>query len=1219
MDSTNAKKHYWPQAAAPEWGQVKLEEIQAKCGPFLEQAAKHHTEPMNLFLQQQLPAFLEGLSKKGIRVLLNGNEAHVFRWQRPRLVPPSVSPHECRERNQSYTAAIVVDIYREILQQDKSVENKLLQKDYCLFSIPLMLGTRLDSVRIGEPGAWLREYEYDSGGFYISQSGSMGMASERIMPLNLYRRHNHPFLSPVRVAGGGGDKKTASKSFAAASTQYQKVHQEHDDDPDDDDEDQQPQKQAGNQQQQQDLCMELRCLHESRNLFYSTCTMKLVLTGYYVKKTEKKSHQLYVLLPEFKPKNEPVMDSKDGKKKKKKNARIPLLTILVALGYTPAKTMDHLQALNNAWGHPDLRSMLDCDRILHFVFQRHNRELTPSKALAQIGKSTKDDPGSDDEEKYVKLGHSTLSMQMLPFIGLDASSYGAKARYLIYLFWLAMMRMAGIDTCSDDQDHEVNQRYETNAAAWASLIRQGLALYLSNAETSLRNYYNTDPDKRGAIDWSKVFKERIFSKRLAWCLSTGIWSPKQITKDTRRNMSMSLSRTNDGTYSSYIRRAATTVKAQDKSIKPRMLQMSHYGRADAGDTSEGDKSGSVRMMTDGFCVSTGSSSAVLWALLGDQLLPEDTFPPPPGSALVLLNGCPKGWTRDAAHFCEHVRSKRRLGLIHGEVSVSWHKQHQSVVYLLTEPGRSLRPLVSLHRPFAVELIDASEERNLLIAFSGDEKGQATHLELDSALLFGGTMNTPFAETDQSPRITFQMNMNRQALPGYGLHNPLRCQPGAQIGLFYAHRPFAAGGGSSHGLNLLEAIGTDVTDEDNMVFSRNLLESGGFLGFQTRTYHAKETGPVSDKIRFPHIDPQTGLPEIGTMLEEDQPILTRKDESIDVRTNDQGQVTRTSRNSKDGSGRAWLTFILQVLRGDKFSSRHGQKVTKSISRRAAHMLFDPNTGEIVDVITTLICLAGRMTAGQLHEMQAGIRGTREATFFSGKAFSTPVEFYRQNMQDSAADYRQYVNGRTGRPLNCRLYTGIVFQMRLKHLVLWKEHARGIGPVISSTRQPTENRSKKSGLRLGEMERDCMVGYGASYNADERYCAGSDLFHVDMCKRCGIRTNKSDVCNLCLQSSTIKRIQMSAATKTFCQELEACGILPRFEIDHSPLFVRKLDQLLCPPSSAPEELDEAVIDRLVSLCIQEADQQQPEAQQKQPAKAARKRKKRVASNSNKDIAA
>lgn len=104
----------------------------------------------------------------------------------------------------------------------------------------------------------------------------------------------------------------------------------------------------------------------------------------------------------------------------------------------------------------------------------------------------------------------------------------------------------------------------------------------------------------------------------------------------------------------------------------------------------------------------------------------------------------------------------------------------------------------------------------------------------------------------------------------------------------------------------------------------------------------------------------------------------------------------------------------------------------------------------------------------------------------------------------------------------------------------------GPRATLTRQPTEGRSRDGGLRLGEMERDCLIGYGASMLLLERLMISSDAFEIHVCEECGL-IGYAGWCQFCKSSKKMKSMQIPYAAKLLFQELMSMNICTRLMLD------------------------------------------------------------------------
>jgi len=303
-------------------------------------------------------------------------------------------------------------------------------------------------------------------------------------------------------------------------------------------------------------------------------------------------------------------------------------------------------------------------------------------------------------------------------------------------------------------------------------------------------------------------------------------------------------------------------------------------------------------------------------------------------------------------------------------------------------------------------------------------------------------------------------------------------------------------------------------------------------------------------------------------------------TLDQRDN-VGINTGTSRNSSSqfsqqgtgslssGTGDLLVKVKIRSCRppqlGDKFSSRHGQKGTVGMLFRQEDLPFTCD-GITPDIIMNPHAIPSRMTIGQLLESLGGKVGALRGSDLDGTPFTTRgldevLQKSLHQLHYPRTGYEAMFSGFTGELLNYRIFIGPVFYQRLKHMVLDKISARSTGPMVTITRQPNEGRSRCGGMRIGEMERDCFIGHGASAVLKDRLMYSSDVSEFLVCRNCGLicwhanvaelTTEQQPYCQICRLKDSLNdsfaRVTIPYATKLFFQEIMGMGVFPRIRVD------------------------------------------------------------------------
>jgi DNA-directed RNA polymerase subunit beta len=239
----------------------------------------------------------------------------------------------------------------------------------------------------------------------------------------------------------------------------------------------------------------------------------------------------------------------------------------------------------------------------------------------------------------------------------------------------------------------------------------------------------------------------------------------------------------------------------------------------------------------------------------------------------------------------------------------------------------------------------------------------------------------------------------------------------------------------------------------------------------------------------------------------------RDTSLRVPHGEGGKVVTVKRltradNSEDMSAgvneviKVYIAQFRKITEGDKMAGRHGNKgvVSRILPEEDMPYLSD---GTPVDVVLNPLGVPSRMNLGQVLETITGF-----AAYHNGWNVSTPVfmaahedEILKHLDKVREEKYPELTkdckitlyDGRTGIPMDGKVTVGIMYMMKLIHLVDDKIHARSIGPYSLITQQPLGGKTQFGGQRFGEMEVWALEGYGAAHMLQEMLTVKSDDIH------------------------------------------------------------------------------------------------------------------------------
>jgi len=812
------------------------------------------------------------------------------------------------------------------------------------------------------------------------------------------------------------------------------------------------------------------------------------------------------------------------------------------------------------------------------------------------------------EEKQQSYVDEVLNKEFLPHVGISSDCFVNKYEMLIYMIQkLLLTSYQQIDY--DDHDHYKNKRTDESGILLGNIFNPSFSKVVKELNMFIKKKLENSHNIRNLI-LSPMINNIHLTKDLNYVLATGNWGINKSSK-MKTGVSQVFNRFNFQASLSHSRRNINPMPKNSILSRPRQIHNSSWCKICPFESPEGHSIGLVKNKALSASVSIGFSDVIVQERIEMDVVPEDKSQ---DIYTLLLNG--KIMKRVyGIDWYEHLRSLKLDGSFPFDIRVGLDRTSR-IIDVRTDSGRLNRPVFvvrdnktmltpELVQSIAkgqmtwddlifngvIEIVDTCEEENFLICKNIHELGKDginyTHCEIHQCLVIGVCSGIiPYGNHDPSARITYQASMSKQSLSIPGMNYEYRMDTmnhvldypqkqlnqTAQMGLMnYNDMPA--------GNNVVLAICTygGFNQEDSIILNKGSVDRGLFRSTFYRVYKETESKAIGSEEKFGIPEERDvdkldimGIVNIGTWVEEGDIIIGKISSSVDtegnpikprsimIRHGEQGIVDKVMLTvNTDGTRmvkvRVRCQRVIEV--GDKLAAPHSQKGVVGAILNQEDMPFN-SEGICPDVIINPHCQPSRMTTGHLMEIHAGkyssVSGKfADATIFSKRDFQEVCTGLRDLGYQENGWERLY-NGMTGEMMDAKIFVGVCYYQRLKHMVADKIHSRGIkGPISSLTHQPSDGRSREGGLRIGEMERDCFISLGASALLQERLMNLSDPYHTYVCDKCGLlcmgnHEKKIYMCKAC-NSDSVSVIKLPYATKLLIMELYSVNVALRLRLE------------------------------------------------------------------------